>query len=487
MPRCLLAATALAASLLGGAHGCTTIIAAPGAAKGGGTLVTHNADCFNCDFRFAKIEPRLSSQLYTVFRYRPQYPTEVSGSSSTWSAGNLDDTLAQRDTWASAAWNDLQTLAVLSLDELLDEAGVVGDVPRGGAEFAYVDALYGYSNDQGLGLGESTCEARYPGLSPPTRQGGEGPLWDVSALSRVAMARCATARCAVRLIGRLAEARGYYTPDPAMPAEWGEALTLADGAEAWVLHILPDQTGMSALWAAQRVPDGHIAAVANEFTIRALPTTADDGADGALGDGAEFMASRGLFDAAADGGFGVYLDGGAALDFTATFGPNLNAASAGGSKYPDTSPYSTRRVWRVFSLAAPSRLGAPPLANESTALPADGVMSRLGDPLPFSIRPDGPLGARDLMGMMRDFYEGTPYDLTQVRRLFHCDSPSFSLLLSHSPLRSPSLSVAFRRSPPASFYRLLPLISPSLFVSFRRSPSLSFSLLLSLSAWFCDL
>jgi dipeptidase len=50
----------------------------------------------------------------------------------------------------------------------------------------------------------------------------------------------------------------------------GEALQVVDPNEAWVFHILADDTGTGAVWAAQKVPAGHIAAVANQFIIRTV-------------------------------------------------------------------------------------------------------------------------------------------------------------------------------------------------------------------------
>lgn len=50
--------------------------------------------------------------------------------------------------------------------------------------------------------------------------------------------------------------------------EAGEALTIADRHESWMFHILADDTGRSAVWAAQRVPEGHVSACANQFVIR---------------------------------------------------------------------------------------------------------------------------------------------------------------------------------------------------------------------------
>merc|ERR1740133_141054 len=53
----------------------------------------------------------------------------------------------------------------------------------------------------------------------------------------------------------------------------GEAYVLADASgEAWVVHVLGGVEGIiKSVWAAQRVPKGHITVVANTFVLEELP------------------------------------------------------------------------------------------------------------------------------------------------------------------------------------------------------------------------
>jgi dipeptidase len=130
--------------------------------------------------------------------------------------------------------------------------------------------------------------------------------------------------------------------------EGGEALTVVDKTEAWMFHILPDDTGTSAVWCAQRVPDSHITIVANAFVIRKVDPSDPD-----------FMFSSNMWDVAERMGWWSQDDG--LLDFKMTFGAIRSRPN-----------YSNRRVWRILSLAAPS-------AN----LPSE--VDALGDGLPFSV------------------------------------------------------------------------------------------------------
>ena len=84
-------------------------------------------------------------------------------------------------------------------------------------------------------------------------------------MSQIALERTKTAREAVLLMGSLAEKYGFYAADwsggDASMGEGGEALTVVDKTEAWVFHVLADDTGASAVWAAQRVQDDHVSKI----------------------------------------------------------------------------------------------------------------------------------------------------------------------------------------------------------------------------------
>jgi dipeptidase len=79
---------------------------------------------------------------------------------------------------------------------------------------------------------------------------------------RIALERTKKAREAIQLMGDLAVKLGYYSAEwvggDESRGEGGEALTVIDKDEAWVFHVTSDDTGASAVWVAQRVPDGEV-------------------------------------------------------------------------------------------------------------------------------------------------------------------------------------------------------------------------------------
>ena len=71
-----------------------------------------------------------------------------------------------------------------------------------------------------------------------------------------------------------------------------------------------------------------------------------------------------------------------------------------GLSHKALSPYATRRQWRIFDLAAPSRRFS-------------GETDEWGSDYPFSVKVEGSLDAPKVMSILRDHYEGTEYDMTR--------------------------------------------------------------------------
>ncbi len=240
-----------------------------------------------------------------------------------------------------------------------------GTIPRVRETYAYFDGSYGIMNEHQLMFGECTNGSKVT----PEPEPGKRIMYSAE-LSRIALERCRTAREAIRLMGELIERYGLYGT--------GETLPVADSEEAWVFEMAPSPEGTGGLWAAKKVPDGEIFVGANQFRIRELDP-----------DDPDIMFSGNLHSVAEKHGWWKPSDG--KLDW-------LKTVSLGEYNHPY---YSLRRVWRVFSLAAPSKDFSPWVKDGFTK------------DYPFSVKPDRKLGVRDLMRLHRDHYEGTEFDLTK--------------------------------------------------------------------------
>ncbi|KAF4040135.1 Peptidase family C69 [Phytophthora infestans] len=263
----------------------------------------------------------------------------------------------------------------------------LGYIPQVDHTYAYFDQDYGMMNEVQLSIGESTCGAKTVGW--PLNVSGGKNLFGIAELTKVALERCATARCAVDTMGTLAEKYGFYSEDSGEMAkpDYGdsaEALVVGDKlGEVWVFHVMTGKDNAGAVWAAQRVPDGHVTVVANGFIIREIDLSQPDW----------FMASANVLSLAEEMGWWD-AKGDKPFDFTAAYG------------FADKDAigplYTGRRVWRVFDVLAPSlqldaRLGS--FSQYAT--------------YPFSIKPDWHVKTHQIMDLLRDHYEGTSYDMSK--------------------------------------------------------------------------
>jgi dipeptidase len=234
----------------------------------------------------------------------------------------------------------------------------IGEIPQVRQTYQYINTAYPSMNQYQLGIGESTFGGREELQS-------DSGLIDCQRLCRLMLERCKTAREAIQLAGELTGRYGWN--------DYGECLTIADKAEVWHFEIVgPGKGKIGSVWAAQRVPDGHIAVNANASTIKEMN----------LADPEHFMASENIYSVARDAGWWNEEE---PFRFCYAYAPESR-----------TSLAARRREWRVFDLLAPSLKLDPNAEN-----------------YPFSVKPDQPVTLADLRRVFSDYYEGTPFDMTK--------------------------------------------------------------------------
>jgi dipeptidase len=233
-----------------------------------------------------------------------------------------------------------------------------GEIPQVSHTYAYINTAYPCLNEKQLAIGESTFGGR------EQMQSDKG-LIDCTMLCQLMIERCTTAQEAIKLAGELTAKYGYN--------DAGECLTIADKNEVWLFEILgPGKGKIGAIWAAQRVPDGEMSVIANASRIRRID----------LKDNANFMASDNIYQVAIDSG---WCKSGEDFEFCYAYAPESR-----------TSLASRRREWRVFDLLAPLLKLDPNAEN-----------------FPFSVKPDQPVTLAKLVSVFKDYYEGTPFDMTK--------------------------------------------------------------------------
>mmetsp|Transcript_68111 Transcript_68111/g.134414 ORF Transcript_68111/g.134414 Transcript_68111/m.134414 type:complete len:606 (+) Transcript_68111:101-1918(+) len=268
----------------------------------------------------------------------------------------------------------------------------IGVIPQVNHTYAYYEAQYGIMNEHGLGIGETTCSGVF--ATDAVSRGGKA-LLSIDSLTRIAMERTRTARSAVQLIGRLAEAYGFYGAGSFEGS--AESLMIGDPQEVYIFHILPDPSGTSAIWAAQRVLDDHVAVAANMFIIREIDFT----------DPINFLYSSSVHTVAQAKG---WWRPGCSLDFTATYSDGEYA-----QKF-----YSGRRVWGAYW-----KFGITSLPENYTDLRHDAVY-------PVTAKPPTQIKVRDLFAIHRYYYEGTKYDMTKGLAAGPWGDPDRFMTTSHT-------------------------------------------------------
>ncbi|GAB4367380.1 MAG: C69 family dipeptidase [Calditrichia bacterium] len=232
----------------------------------------------------------------------------------------------------------------------------IGKIPQVEKTFAYINTSLPCMNERQLAIGESTFGGRQSLQS-------DAGLIDLWRLVTLLIERCATAREAIQLAGELTAKYGWR--------DVGECLTIADPQEVWHFEIVgPGKGKVGSIWAAQRVPDQHVAVNANASRIREVDRHNPE----------FFMASENLTQVAIDSGWWNPEEG--PFQFNYAYDPEGRQSLA-----------SRRREWRVLSLLAPSLNLQPESEN-----------------YPFSVRPDSLVTLQKMVEIFQDYYEDTDYN-----------------------------------------------------------------------------
>ncbi len=223
-------------------------------------------------------------------------------------------------------------------------------------------------NEHQLAISETTFSGREELKNPD----GMLHYWD---LMQLALQRAKTAREAIEVMTSLVDEYGYRST--------GESFSIADTKEAWILEMIgPGKGGKGALWVALRVPDGMVACHANKARIGEFPR--DDPNNCVYSPNVvNFAIKKGYYDPASSEPF----------RFNEAYCPST----------PKNQRYASTRVWSVFRRIAPS-LNLSPDYHRAV----EGAK-----PYPLWVKPDKKLSVADVMGLMRDHYEGTPFDMTE--------------------------------------------------------------------------
>ena len=240
----------------------------------------------------------------------------------------------------------------------------LGEIPQVSETYRVV----GFINEKQLSIVETTWGGR-------TGQNNPDGLLHYTELIELGLERAATAREAIKVMTDLVAKYGYVST--------GETFSIADTKEVWIMEMIgkgADEKG--AVWVAIRVPDDCICAHANQSRIHKFDRS----------DKANVMYAKDVISYARKKGFFTGKD--EDFDFSKAYSP--------------TSFHMQRaceaRVWSIFNMFSDD--------FSKYIATVDGLHLDDYEEMPLFIRPNRKVSLKDAMNVMRDHYEGTPFDMT---------------------------------------------------------------------------
>lgn len=270
--------------------------------------------------------------------------------------------------WKAADWPAGSMLDVVEWDTG-KYLGRIEQVP-------HTYSVTGNMNEHQVAIGETTYGGREELYHQP------GAIMDYGSLIYIALQRAATAREAIQIMTSLTEKYGY--------ASEGESFSISDPDEVWIMEMIGKGEGKKgAVWVALKIPDGYICGHANQARITTFPL--DDPANCLFsGDVISFAREKGWFK-------GKDKD----FSFSDVYAP----VSFSGARACDA------RVYAGFNKVATGMNRYDDYIQGKIKYGGENHFPV--NRLPLWVKPDKPLTVKDVMGMMRDHFEGTPLDMTK--------------------------------------------------------------------------
>jgi len=253
-----------------------------------------------------------------------------------------------------------------------DTGKFLGRIPQ----VPHTYSVVGNMNEFQVAIGETT----YGGREELGKQ--SGAIMDYGSLIYVALQRAKTAREAIEVMADLVEKYGY--------ASSGESFSISDPNEVWIFEMIGKGEGeKGAVWVAQRVPDGYISGHANQARITTFP----------MNDEANCLFAKDVISFAREKG---WFDGkNTEFSFSDIYAP----VDFSGARFSDARVFAGfNKVYSGMKQYEEYALGNVKHAGENK-FPSNRM--------PLWVKPDKKVSVQDVMGMMRDHYEGTALDMTK--------------------------------------------------------------------------
>lgn len=268
--------------------------------------------------------------------------------------------------WPAAKYPDGTMMKIYEWDT----GKFLGEIPQAKETYNVV----GNINEYQVAIGETTFTGREE-LQDSTA------LIDYGTLIYTALQRAKTAREAIKIMTDLVAKYGYYST--------GESFSISDPNEVWIMELIGKGPGVTgAVWVAMQIPDGYISGHANHARITTFPFQKKNNFNDPKqvvfhsADVITFAKQKGYY-TGKDQDFS-FSDVYAPLDF-------------GGARFCEA------RVYSGFNKV-----------NSEMGQYLDYAMGKdLKNRMPLWVKVDKKLTVHDVMGLMRDYYQNTPMDMTQ--------------------------------------------------------------------------